>query len=175
MVEFFGNIGHWFMENYKPVVMWLTSTQWGAILGYGAYRVYKWFRTRKEMKLADKLENSVKSINSVSDKVNNTDTIVSTMQAQIDEMRTRLTEYENIATQKINAILEVQSIVYATVKDDSVRSTVSAVLTNAKHLELKEPEKTASVPLKEVIENVKTVIEAAPEVVETIGNVISRY
>lgn len=135
-MEFFSNIWKWFSENGQKILAFLTSAEvTGIVLMF-----VNIIRSHKAIKLNTSSSNSLK----VALDDNNT------MRKEVDEVKAKqlvlenkvdklIEEQENanfnltLTIKKINTMLDVQSIVYSTIKDDTIRESVNNLLLNAKY------------------------------------------
>lgn len=123
-MEFFEQIWAWISTNYKGVLTFLTSS--GLISGIGSLLLV--LRNKKETK-----ENTLETKK------------LSTLLNENKELNERVKTLENKCNDlvdasdkqmiKLNAMLEVMSLVYNSLRDENTRKTVQAVLTNAKYNE----------------------------------------
>lgn len=140
MTAFFQNIYAWLAANGNKIVAVLTSANFVAM----ATLVVNTIRGIKSTKgvtiasadLKNELAESSKSrvvidaIKDVSEKIKD---VAEASKASIDETKALLDKELLMVTAKINAMLEVQSLVYSTIRDDSLRQTVSNLLNTARY------------------------------------------
>lgn len=140
MTAFFQNIYAWLAANGNKIVAVLTSANFVAM----ATLVVNTIRGIKSTKgvtiasadLKNELAESSKSrvvidaIKDVSEKIKD---VAEASKASIDETKALLDKELLMVTTKINAMLEVQSLVYSTIRDDSLRQTVSNLLNTARY------------------------------------------
>lgn len=140
MTAFFQNIYAWLAANGNKIVAVLTSANFVAM----ATLVVNTIRGIKSTKgvtiasadLKNELAESSKSrvvidaIKDVSEKIKD---VAEASKASIDETKALLDKELQMVTAKINAMLEVQSLVYSTIRDDSLRQTVSNLLNTARY------------------------------------------
>jgi gas vesicle protein len=88
------------------------------------------------------------AVDIVKDIVGNVQTEVSNLKNDITDAVDKVTHLENTVKQlddelliKMNAMLEVQNIVYSTIKDDNIRNSVNSILIAAKHSDAKSKAK----------------------------------
>ena len=80
---------------------------------------------------------------------------------------------DNLTT-KLNAILEVQSVVYSTIKNEDIRNTVNALLVNAKYAEtanrakLRKEIDDLKAKVASQVTEVQATVEKASDVVKNI-------
>ena len=142
MIEFFNNIGNWFMTNKDAILLYISSGQFLVIVGMIAEMVKVIKSVKNNTKSTGDLNNSVKEnrklLNRTESVEKNTDEIAK-IQAEIKDQYSKswekIQETLELQTNKINTVIEVQSIVYSTIKDEKVRNTVNNLLTTAKYAE----------------------------------------
>ena len=141
MVKFFKNIFKWIVNNSQILTLILAVIGFAAVI-FACYYLIKRFK-------------------SVVDKSNDTSTrqnFSSITNNVIDAMSTSIGNVENridVLQQKLNAILDVQSIVYSTIKDETARKNINNLLITAK---LAETSRVAD--LENEIERLKNEISA---------------
>lgn len=142
MMEFFSNIWAGILENKDKIILFLTSSQFIGFLTaiVALYKSNKNTKanTKSANDLNDALIANTKNCEDSELAANNTAEIkmfLSKMDEKFNELETKLDSKLDAHTAKMNAIIEVQSIVYSTIKDEKVRSTVNNLLTNAKYSE----------------------------------------
>ena len=139
---FFLNIWQWFTENKDGITAFFMSGQ--AISFVAA--IVMLIRNLKGMKTntssTDALNQTLVNTNTMSDSVELLKSNFIALKSENDKLRSELKTTETLLEEsnkelkdKLNAILEVQSIVYSTVRDDSVRQTVNTILNNARYSE----------------------------------------
>lgn len=110
--------------------------------------------------------------------------IVESIPKDIAEIRGQKTDITNLANcislvnEKLDAIIEVQSIVYSTIKDPKARANVANILTSAKHLaeqtkaelinKLDSLKKELETQSKKSQENIQNVVEQAKQTMDLI-------
>ena len=75
----------------------------------------------------------------------------------------------DILLTKVDAMIEVQSVVYTTIKDDKTRATVNNLLTNAKYAVTEQRKKLID-ELEALRQQIKTQAEAQKQLVEHAVN-----
>lgn len=180
MIEFFDSIWQWIVENKDAIVGVITSTDFIATIGV----IVSVLANKKTTK------NNTTSINNMTTAVQQTSQLVSTVdevkadaivtketvndtREQVLSIERRLKEFEETMSDKINAMMEVQSIVYSTIKDDQLRNAVNSVLITAKHSGT-----SARAALEKEIELLKAELDATVQQIkhktdETIDKVAS--
>lgn len=92
------------------------------------------------------------------------------LQEEIRRLKEDLTYQNSLITDRLNAILDVQTIVYSTIRDDTVRQTVNNILCNAKY-----SDKNVKDQMQNEIETLKhTFEEKLTQVNETMMNAVDK-
>lgn len=182
MIEFVNSCYVWLAENYKEITMVLTSAQFASVLS----ALFLLFRSIRK---TDENVKSSKELNKVlNDTIDTSETIkilkndIETLKAENEQLRNLLTENQNSLVDflnshsaKLNTMLEVQSIVYSTIKDDNIRNTVNSLLVNAKYNEtssrVKLRQEIETLKIK-VAEKIQEVSEDVDKTVATVKNIV---
>jgi len=197
MTAFFQNIYAWICANGTKIIGVLTSTTFIGMLTM-LFNMIRTIKTNKSVNLtgtelkAELVESSknrtiINTIKDVSDKIK--EVSESTKQA-LDATAEAMDRHFTTVMNKVNAMLEVQSLVYSTIRDDSLRQTVSNLLNTARYNDtntkaqlqaeidgLKQAlnEKMAEVnqTMTAAIDKVQTVVEAPKDTI--IDSAPTRY
>ena len=139
MVEFFRNIGTWLIEHKDGIVVFFTSSNFIAFISTIMLIVKQIAATKAsitEVSTANqtltKTNVLAENVNDVSDIVKLTETEVQNLKDSVVEMENKLNKALSFLEQKLDAIIDVQSIVYSTIRDETVRQNVANILTSAK-------------------------------------------
>lgn len=142
MNEFFGNLGNWFIENKDTIILWLQSIGLGGIVGAIANIIVAGKRIKANTLSTDNLLNALPVVGetkqSVDALVERIDKLEADNKALQEENTIRFTEIQNSLDSilaKVNALVETESVKSQTIKDETIRTTVGNVLTNAKYNE----------------------------------------
>lgn len=161
MIEWFTSIGRWFMEHKDAIILFFTSGQAVSLLGAIILLVRNTKATKNNTSSSKTLNESIAKTDALStttnDVKNNTDTLLKNDSAQ----EKRFDDIENTMETlmgKMNTLLEVLTIVYSTIKDEKVRSTVNSLLVNAKY-----SENSTRAELQRQITELKAVIKSQLE------------
>lgn len=179
ILEFFSNIWNGIVQNKDVIFTIIGGAEVGTLVGM----IASFFRSRKDVKdntgATTQLNEALVQFTDVGEQLDNcTDaaaTALSEVRTLSDEV-SALKEQNSILLSKLDAILNVQSIVYSTsIKDVSTRTTVTNILSNAKHIEtsqmLKLKEKLESLQEK-VVEKAKAVEEEVTQAIKDADTVI---
>ena len=170
MMEFLKSCYMWIVENYKEIIMVLTSAQFASLVS-GLFLLWKNVKsTRENVTSSGKLNETLGTTNKMRDDVAELKQTVdvlrnqnSDLKKETDRLNESVKEYQEVVLKKVNCMLEVQSIVYSTIKDETIRTTVNSILTNAKYTETATRAK-----LKEEVANLKDRLEKETERVKEI-------
>lgn len=182
MVEFFKNLFTWFAEHKDEIVVFFTSTNFAAVVGSVILLIKQIKATRNTNKsvensssILDKAVELAQSVTSVSDKTASTESNTEEIKTKIDSVNKQFVNELEILQQKLNAMLEVQTIVYNSMKDETARKNVFNLLTQAKlvetskYAELEQQVESLKKKVEEKVNDVQSVVE---ETVTTVQNVV---
>lgn len=194
MMEFLTSCYQWVAENYEKIMMVLQSTQFASLVA-GAVFLWKTIvSTKQNMASSKKLDETVSKNNQMSENVvhikqeNETlktqnemlKSMVQNFETKFDEfvgkMNDKLESEQATLTKKLNAVIDVQSIVYSTIRDDNTRNAINSILVNAKFDETADETRQKLMQevadlkskLAEEMEKVKTMTEEASTKLEEI-------
>lgn len=183
MIEFINNCIRWVADNYKGILTVLTSAQFISLITACGLLI-KSLRSGKDNTTATKALNntmtktneSATTVTNIAEKVNKLETANANIIETMANNKAEEMEYLDALTTKLNAILEVQSVVYSTIKTEEIRNTVNALLTNAKYVETanraklyKEIEDLRTKVASQVTE-VQATVDKAADVVKSVVN-----
>lgn len=182
MVEFFKNLFTWFVEHKDGIVVFFTSTNFAAVVSSVILLIKQIKATRTTNKsvensssILDKAVELAQSVTSVSDKTASTESNTEEIKTKIDSVNKQFVNELEILQQKLNAMLEVQTIVYNSMKDETARKNVFNLLTQAKlvetskYSELEQQVESLKKKIDEKVNDVQSVVE---ETVTTVQNVV---
>lgn len=182
MVEFFRNVFTWFVEHKDGIVVFFTSTNFAAVVSSVILLIKQIKATRTTNKsvessssILDKAVELAQSVTSVSDKTASTESNTEEIKVKIDSVNKQFVNELEILQQKLNAMLEVQTIVYNSMKDETARKNVFNLLTQAKlvetskYAELEQQVESLKKKVEEKVNDVQSVVE---ETVTTVQNVV---
>lgn len=177
MTEFFQNIYAWLAANSNKIVAFLTSANFLAMLTLVVNTV-RTIKTNKgvaitstdlKTELAESSKNRtvIESIKGVSETIKE---VTEATKTAIDETKALLDKELLTVTNKVNAMLEVQSLVYSTIRDDSLRQTVSNLLNTARYSDANTKEQLQS----EIDSLKKALNDKMEEVNQTMSDAIDK-
>ena len=141
--EWLYNIGMWFVENKDKIVTVVISGQ-ALTFAAGLVAIVRQFKSvRNNTTVAGTLNKSLTATNEMSASVVSLGEATSALATAQMALTGELTDIKNktaeslaIIVDKVNTMLEVQSIVYSTIKDDDMRKTVNTLLNNSRYSEI---------------------------------------
>lgn len=177
MTEFFQNIYAWLAANSNKIVAFLTSANFLAMLTL-VVNTIRTIKTNKgvaitstdlKTELAESSKNRtvIESIKGVSETIKD---VTEATKTAIDETKALLDKELLTVTNKVNAMLEVQSLVYSTIRDDSLRQTVSNLLNTARYSDANTKEQLQS----EIDSLKKALNDKMEEVNQTMSDAIDK-
>ena len=166
------NIGKWFVENKETILAVLTAIQSSGLVGFIAWAVKSTKQVKLNTKTTETLNKSITCVDSLNGEVTEMKDVNKVLIEKCDYLENQMNDLENsmdILITKIDAIIEVQSVVYTTIKDDKTRATVNNLLTNAKYA-VTEQRKNLIDELEALRQQIKTQAEAQKQLVEHAVN-----
>ena len=142
MIEWFDSIWSWIVNNYEAIIGFLTSTTFLGVVG----AVFTVVKNSKTVKNNSKIITDVQAAFSDTSVINTNVALALTCIQKLPDLikvlDEKLSQFDKISSinnedlqTKIDSMLEVQRIVYSTIKDDNIRNSVNSILTNAKNAE----------------------------------------
>lgn len=155
MIEFLNSIWQWILENKDNILAFITSSDFVATMTMFAALVKSIDSTKKNTLSITSIKDTIKLQQGINDDVTNVKDVVMVVQSEVNGVKNAIVDtidkvahLENTVKQlddelltKVNAMLEVQNIVYSTIKDDTIRNTVNTILIAAKHSDAKSKAK----------------------------------
>ena len=166
------NIGKWFVENKETILAVLTAIQSAGLVGFIAWAVKSTKQVKLNTKTTETLNNSIACVDGLNGEVAEMKDVNKVLIEKCDYLENQMNDLENsmdILITKIDAIIEVQSVVYTTIKDDKTRATVNNLLTNAKYAVTEQRKKLID-ELESLRQQIKTQAEAQKQLVEHAVN-----
>lgn len=182
MIEFFTNIWNWIMQYKQEIVLYLSSGQFALLLGQIVVFI-KTIRSNKNninvsKTLQDSISNSKSTKDKIEDTANNTKDIKDKqedIERLVEEKCSGIIDKVSSALVKIDAMLDVQSIVYSTIKDEKVRNNVNNILTTAKYTDAQTRAdlKRQVEDLKaQIADKVKEITDSVEKTTESVSNAL---
>lgn len=166
------NIGKWFVENKETILAVLTAIQSSGLVGFIAWAVKSTKQVKLNTKTTETLNKSITCVDSLNGEVTEMKDVNKTLIEKCEYLENQMNDLENsmdILLTKVDAMIEVQSVVYTTIKDDKTRATVNNLLTNAKYAVTEQRKKLID-ELEALRQQIKTQAEAQKQLVEHAVN-----
>lgn len=166
------NIGKWFIDNQETILAVLTAIQSSGLVGFIAWAVKSTKQVKLNTKTTEALNNSISCVDGLNGEVVGLKDVNKELIEKCEYLENQMNDLQNsmdILITKVDAIIEVQSVVYTTIKDDKTRATVNNLLTNAKYA-VTEQRKKLIEELEALREQIKTQAEAQKQLVEHAVN-----
>ena len=166
------NIGKWFVENKETILAVLTAIQSSGLIGFIAWAVKSTKQVKLNTKTTETLNNSIACVDGLNGEVAEMKDVNKTLIEKCEYLENQMNDLQNsmdILLTKVDAIIEVQSVVYTTIKDDKTRATVNNLLTNAKYAVTEQRKKLID-ELEALRQQIKTQAEAQKQLVEHAVN-----
>lgn len=166
------NIGKWFVENKETILAVLTAIQSSGLIGFIAWAVKSTKQVKLNTKTTETLNKSITCVDSLNGEVTEMKDVNKALIEKCEYLENQMNDLENsmdILLTKIDAIIEVQSVVYTTIKDDKTRATVNNLLTNAKYAVTEQRKKLID-ELESLRQQIKAQAEAQKQLVEHAVN-----
>lgn len=161
MVEFFQNVGKWFVDNKDSILLVLTSTNFATFISLIVLVVKQIFATKRSTVKVEGVTETLHKTNELAENVTDvskstkiTEDNVKNLQKELEQVNAKLNESLLFMQQKLDAMIDVQSIVYSTIRDDTIRQNVANTLNSAKFYAGK-----TKADMEKEIERLKQVIE----------------
>jgi hypothetical protein len=166
------NIGKWFVENKETILAVLTAIQSSGLIGFIAWAVKSTKQVKLNTKTTETLNKSITCVDGLNGEVAEMKDVNKTLIEKCEYLENQMNDLQNsmdILLTKVDAMIEVQSVVYTTIKDDKTRATVNNLLTNAKYAVTEQRKKLID-ELESLRQQIKTQAEAQKQLVEHAVN-----
>lgn len=166
------NIGKWFVENKETILAVLTAIQSSGLIGFIAWAVKSTKQVKLNTKTTETLNKSITCVDGLNGEVAEMKDVNKALIEKCEYLENQMNDLQNsmdILLTKVDAMIEVQSVVYTTIKDDKTRATVNNLLTNAKYAVTEQRKKLID-ELESLRQQIKTQAEAQKQLVEHAVN-----
>ena len=166
------NIGKWFVENKETILAVLTAIQSSGLIGFIAWAVKSTKQVKLNTQTTETLNKSITCVDGLNGEVAEMKGVNKTLIEKCEYLENQMNDLENsmdILLTKVDAMIEVQSVVYTTIKDDKTRATVNNLLTNAKYA-VTEQRKKLIEELEALRQQIKAQADAQKQLVEHAVN-----
>lgn len=191
MVEWFQSIWTWFVTHKDEIVIFFTSTNFVSFVSAIALLIRQIRATKRSTSTVNSLSDTLNTANKLAGDVSGISITLNEMVHELPELKQQVAALQKktdetleTLTSKVNAILDVQAIVYSGMKDDTARKNIANIVTTAKLSENavradleKQIEDLKSKLADKVKETVEEVDKVADEVKKTVAKkpTVSRY
>ena len=166
------NIGKWFVENKETILAVLTAIQSSGLIGFIAWAVKSTKQVKLNTKTTETLNKSITCVDGLNGEVTEMKDVNKTLVEKCEYLENQMNDLQNsmdILLTKVDAMIEVQSVVYTTIKDDKTRATVNNLLTNAKYAVTEQRKKLID-ELEALRQQIKAQADAQKQLVEHAVN-----
>ena len=166
------NIGKWFVENKETILAVLTAIQSSGLIGFIAWAVKSTKQVKLNTKTTETLNKSIICVDGLNGEVTEMKDVNKTLIEKCEYLENQMNDLQNsmdILITKVDAMIEVQSVVYTTIKDDKTRATVNNLLTNAKYAVTEQRKKLID-ELEALRQQIKAQADAQKQLVEHAVN-----
>ena len=166
------NIGKWFVENKETILAVLTAIQSSGLIGFIAWAVKSTKQVKLNTKTTETLNKSITCVDGLNGEVAEMKDVNKVLIEKCEYLENQMNDLQNsmdILLTKVDAIIEVQSVVYTTIKDDKTRATVNNLLTNAKYAVTEQRKKLID-ELEALRQQIKAQADAQKQLVEHAVN-----
>lgn len=134
------SLWQWFIENKDGITAFFMSGQAISFVAAVVMLIKNLKGTKANTASTETLNATLKNTNDMADSISELDANFKILKEENDGLRvdlskteTKLQESNDLIVNKLNSIIEVQAIVYSTIRDDGVRQTVNTILNNARY------------------------------------------
>ena len=187
MIEFLttlkDNCWLWFLDNKDTILAWFMSGQAASVVTTIVMLVKNAKQIKGNTESTETLNTTLENTNVMKDDVDVLKNKVSVLTEEntklsnsVIDLETKLSHSNKVITNKLDSIIEVQSIVYSTIRDDSVRQTVNTILNNARYSDtnFKEQLESEISGLKEEFENkMADISKDMTEAIDKVSNSVN--
>lgn len=185
------NIKTFFVDNAQAILAWLTPTNIAATITAVVMIIRNYRATKKNTQASTGLIGTIDKVTNLSDTVKANSDVVSCQVETIRELSAKydfivckiadvernLTDKFDIIDQRLEAMLNVQSMVYSTIQNNDLRMNIQNTIANAKlaadgtRTELKKQIETLKKEVNTIVENVNEKVEATTgAIIEAVDN-----
>ena len=192
MVELFTNLLAWISAHQTEIITTVTSATFiNSIVSI--CNLIKDIKAKKENTDATKnLVSSAEILNSAAQSVKENGENIAKLESNYEQLYSDFKDYKlvtdnklDLIINKVDAMLDVQANVYSTIKDESLKETVSGIITSAKYKEsndviemrnkIEELQKALQEKAQEMNSKITESVKAVKKVVKTVkDNTVTR-
>ena len=192
MVELFTNLLAWISAHQTEIITTVTSATFiNSIVSI--CNLIKDIKAKKEnTEITKNLVSSAESLNGAAQSVKENGENIAKLESNYEQLYSDFKDYKlvtdnklDLIINKIDAMLDVQANVYSTIKDESLKETVSGIITSAKYKEsndviemrnkIEELQKALQEKAQEMNSKITESVKAVKKVVKTVkDNTVTR-
>lgn len=187
------NIRQWLMDNQTEILAVLTFIQSSGLIGIIVGFVKSIKNIKDNTNNTKKLNTSIESVDALKEEIVKLQDVNTKLIEKCEHLENQNNDIQNSVDTlltKVDAMIEVQSVVYTTIKDDKTRATVNNLLTNAKYAvtaqraklleeldnlrkQVKEYSDKAAALVEHTVNKAQSIVKADDK--ETSEEVVTRY
>lgn len=187
------NIRQWLIDNQTEILAVLTFIQSSGLVGIIVGFVKSIKKIKDNTDNTKKLNTSIESVDALKEEIVKLQDVNTKLIEKCEHLENQNNDIQNSVDTlltKVDAIIEVQSVVYTTIKDDKTRATVNNLLTNAKYAvtaqraklleeldnlrkQVKEYSDKAAALVEHTVNKAQSIVKADDK--ETSEEVVTRY
>ena len=187
------NIRQWLIDNQTEILAVLTFIQSSGLIGIIVGFVKSIKKIKDNTDNTKKLNTSIESVDALKEEVVKLQDVNTKLIEKCEHLENQNNDIQNSVDTlltKVDAMIEVQSLVYTTIKDDKTRATVNNLLTNAKYAvtaqraklleeldnlrkQVKEYSDKAAALVEHTVNKAQSIVKADDK--ETSEEVVTRY
>jgi predicted metal-dependent hydrolase len=140
MIEFFNNVWGWVVLNEDAILAFLTSSTFIATVTAIITIVKSIKVNSKNTVSVDSIKETISTNNSIGSEVSESKLLIENQKAEIEEIKKQnlelageLHKFEDNVVSKLNSMLDLYSVVYSTLKDETIREAANSILMKAKY------------------------------------------
>lgn len=187
------NIRQWLIDNQTEILAVLTFIQSSGLIGIIVGFVKSIKKIKDNTDNTKKLNTSIESVDALKEEIVKLQDVNTKLIEKCEHLENQNNDIQNSVDTlltKVDAMIEVQSVVYTTIKDDKTRATVNNLLTNAKYAvtaqraklleeldnlrkQVKEYSDKAAALVEHTVNKAQSIVKADDK--ETSEEVVTRY
>ena len=184
MIEFIQNIWTWIDINLPYLTSLFSSTTFAGVITMMVIICKNITSTNKNTLSINSIQDSFKNVNNLKSDVKTLKDDTESLTERVDVYNERVANLTNNVdvfiqdySAKVDAILEVQRIVYSTIKDDTIRNSVNSILVDAMHsstkvkMELQKELEDLKKNIKDTVDSVTAVVN---DTIDKAENVVGK-
>ena len=192
MVELFTNLIAWIGAHQTEIITTVTSATFISSI-VAICNLIKNIKAKKEnTEITKNLVSSAETLNSAAQSVKENGENIAKLESNYEQLYSDFKDYKlvtdnklDLIISKVDAMLDVQANVYSTIKDESLKETVSGIITSAKYKEsndviemrnkIEELQKALQEKAQEMNSKITESVKAVKKVVKTVkDNTVTR-